>query len=144
MEIITKFKAIDGKEFTSKKECLKYESLIGEVDRIMSLLPSTHKDDDCSFANGEGFIQHDKAKLRKAQVEILELCKEYIDHKWIQQTINDESVHLSYVGRLLNDYDIRPLRNAWFRFMCIDKNQREWGQPYYANNPENGKQIQLN
>lgn len=144
METITKFKAIDGKEFTSEQECLKYESLIRKVDGIMALLPPTPDNDGCSFANGDGYIQHDKAKLKNAQVQILELCKDYIDHKWIQQTIDDESVRPSYVGRLIDDYNIRPLNKAWFRFMCVDKQNREWGQPYYANNPEKGKQVQLN
>ncbi len=144
METITKFKAIDGTEFTSETECLKYESLIRKVDSIMALLPPTPNNDGCSFANGDGYIKHDKAKLRNAQIQILELCKEYIDHKWIQQTIDDESVHPSYVGRLIDDYNIRPINKAWFRFMCVDKKSREWGQPYYANNPEKGEQVQLN
>jgi len=144
METITKFKAIDGTEFTSETECLKYELLIKRVGEIMALLPPTPKDDGCSFANGDGYIKHDKAKLRNAQVQILGLCKDYIDHKWIQQTIDDESVHPSYVGRLIDDYNIRPINKAWFRFMCVDKQNREWGQPYYANNPEKGKQVQLN
>ena len=39
MKTITKFKAIDGKEFTNKEECLKYELLIEKVDDIMALLP---------------------------------------------------------------------------------------------------------
>ena len=110
----------------------------------MALLSPTPKDDGCSFANGDGYIKHDKAKLRNAQIQILKLCKERIDHKWIQQTIEDESVHPSYVGRLIDDYNIRPLNKAWFRFMCVDNQNREWGQPYYANNPEKGKQVQLN
>jgi len=138
METITKFKAIDGTEFTSETECLKYELLIKRVDEIMALLPPTPKDDGCSFANGEGYVKHEKQTLRKVQVRLLEICKEYIDHKWIQQTIDDENVHPSYVGRLLGDYGIRPLEKAWYRFSCVDKQGREWGQPYFANNPEKG------
>lgn len=144
METITKFKAIDGTEFTSETECLKYELLIKRVDEIMSLLPPTPKDDGCSFANGDGYIKHEKTELRNAQVKLLEICKEYIDHKWIQQSIDDETVHCSWVGRLLGDYGIKPLNNAWYRFSCVDNQSREWGQPYYANNPEKGKQVQLN
>ena len=144
MEKIIKFKAIDGKEFTSETECLNYELLIKRVDEIMALLPPTPKDDGCSFANGDGYIKHEKTELRNVQVKLLKICKEYIDHKWIQQTIDDENIHPSYVGRLLGDYGITPLNDAWYRFICVDNQGREWGQPYYANNPEKGKQVQLN
>lgn len=143
MKTITKFKAIDGKEFTDKEECLNYELLIEKVDTIMALLPPKPNDNGCSFSNGDGYLQHNKATLRNAQLQILELCKKYIDHKWIQETIDDENVHLSYVGRLIDDYNINPINSAWFRFMCIDKYSREWGQPYYANNPEKGKQVSV-
>jgi hypothetical protein len=138
MEKIIKFKAIDGKEFSSEKECLKYELLIERVNEIMATLPSIPKDDDFDFPNGGGYIQHKKETLRKAQISLLELCKEYIDHHWIQQSIDDENIHTSWVGRLLDDYGIRPLQNAWYRFSCIDHLYREWGQPYFASNPEKG------
>jgi hypothetical protein len=144
METITIFKAIDGTEFTSKTECLKYEILIKRVDEIMALLPPTPKDDGCSFENGDGYIKHEKTELRNTQVKLLEICKEYIDHKWIQQSIDDETVYSFLVGRLLDNYGIKPLKNAWYRFLCVDNQSREWGQPYYADNPEEGKQVQLN
>ncbi len=144
MKKITKFEAIDGKEFNDEDECLKHESLIAQVDRIMSFLPSPPKDDSCDFVNGKGFIQHNGAILRNAQIQLLELCKEYIDHKWVQNTIDDATVHPSYVGRLLGDYDIRPLYTAWNRFECIDRKKREWGQPYYAKNPQAGVMVQVN
>lgn len=143
MEVITKFKAIDGQEFTSETECLKYELLIKRVDEVMALLPPMPKGDGCSFANGDGYLLHDKKTLREAQVKILEICKEYIDHKWIQQSIDDETVHPSYVGRLIGDHGIRPIDKAWYRFSCVDNQSREWGQPYYANNPEKGQQVQI-
>jgi hypothetical protein len=58
-----------------------------------------------------------------------------------QQTIDNETVHSSYVGRLLGDYGIRPLENAWYRFSCVDKQYREWGQPYFATNPDKGTNV---
>ena len=142
MEVITKFKAVDGKEFIHQHECMAYEVLIMQVDKIMSVLPYIPK--DCDFANGDGYIQHDTKQLRVVEIEILKLCKKHIKHHWIQQSIDNELMHKSYVGRLLGDYDIRPLNNAWYRLMCIDKMGREWGQAYYANNPTAGQQIQLN
>jgi len=141
MEQITKFKAIDGTEFSNKEECLKYELLIERVNNIMALLPPLPKDDGCNFSNGSGYVKHNKATLRNAQIQLLEICKEYIDHKWIQQTIDDETMHSSYVGRLLSDYGIRPLNDAWYRFSCVDDQYREWGQPYFATNPDKGTDL---
>lgn len=38
----------------------------------------------------------------------------------------------SVAGRVL---DSGPLSRAWWRFMCIDEQWREWEQPYFARNP---------
>lgn len=141
MKKIEKYKAIDGTEFNNENECLDYENLIKKVDNIMAELPPLPKDDGCRFSNGEGFVQHNKTILRKVQINLLKLAQKHIDHKWLQQTIDDENVHPSYVGRLIDDYNIRPLNKAWHRFMCIDKLGREWGQPYFALNPNEGKQV---
>lgn len=142
MEIIRKFKAIDGVEFTDEQECIKYELLIDRVNSIMNTLPK--HPDSCDFANGNGYLQHDKTSLRNAKIAILTICKEYIDHQWIQQSIDDDTVHPSWVGRLLSDYGIRPLDRAWNRFYCIDSELREWGQPYFALNPQKGTQNRIN
>ena len=144
MKTITKYEAIDGTEFDHENECLKYEKLIERIDLIMHELPKRPEDDGCRFSNGGGFIQHDKATLCKARIKILKEVKKHIKHPWVQQTIDDENVHPSYVSRLIDDYRIKPLNSAWYRFMCIDKSGREWGQPYFANNPEKGQQIKLN
>lgn len=142
MKKISKYEADDGTEFDNEKECLDYENLIKKVDKIMSELPSLPKDDNCEFSNGGGFINHDKTILRKVQINILKEIKKYINHDWVQQTIDNENAHPSYVGRLIDEhYKIRPLGKAWYRFMCIDKFGREWGQVYFANNPEKGKQV---
>ncbi len=142
METITKYKAIDGKEFTDKDECIKYEILIERVNSIMKLIPESPRSSD--FANGSGFIQHNPQSLKNVKISLLTICKEYIDHKWIDQTINDPTVDPSWVSRLLGDYGINPLYYAWNRFNCIDKDNREWGQPYFATHPEKAKNVCLN
>lgn len=138
-----KFKAVDGAEFNDEKECLKYEALIKEVNTIMSVLKPKPINNNSNFTNGGGFLQHDKIILSKVKFSLLHLIKKYIDHKWVQETIDNENVHPSYIGRLLDDYGIRPLSEAWYRFNCKDKNCKEWGQPYFADNPTKGTQIAL-
>lgn len=143
MEIITKYKAVDGSEFNTENQCLDYECLIRKVDNIMKDLPPLPKDEGCEFTNGGGYVQHDKICLRKVKINLLEEIKKHINHKWVQQTIDDENVHPSYVSRLIDDCGIRPLSKAWDRFNCIDELAREWGQPYFANNSDKGKQVKI-
>ena len=141
MKTITKYKAVDGKEFNDEKSCLDYESLISKVDLIMSSLIPTI--DSTDFSNGCGFIQQDKSTVKNTRLELLLEIKKHVDHNWIQQTIEDDNIHGSWVARILGDYNINPLSKAWYRFSCIDKSFREWGQPYYALNPDKGQLIKL-
>lgn len=147
MEIITKYRAVDGKEFSNENECLKYELLIKRVDEIMSTLPPIPEPnyETTSFTNGGGYLQHKSDDLRKAKIALLGICKEYSDHKWIQETIdNEQSMSCSFVARILGELGIYPLIEAWNRFSSVDNEYREWGQPYFANNPEKGEQRKLN
>lgn len=83
-------------------------------------------------------MQHDSATLERARVSILKIGQRFTTFPaWLQQTIDSpECCHPSWVGRLIDDACPRPVKSAWFRFQCIDKQGREWGQPFYANNPD--------
>lgn len=144
METITKYKAIDGKEFVNEKDCLDYEDLIKRVNSIMKDLYPLPQNDGCEFSNGKGFIQHDLSTIKKVKLSLLNEIEKYIDHKWVQQTKNDESAHPSFVDRLLDDYSIAPLQEAWYRIYCIDNLGREFGQPYYTSNPEKAELVCIN
>ena len=109
MKEITKYVAKDGVEFYNQQECMEYETLIMKVDNIMSWLPKRPP--------GDGYYQHDIDDVNRAKLDILNICKENIDHK--------------------------PLEKAWYRISCIDKYYREWDQPYFAANPHKGIQINL-
>lgn len=138
MQAIQKFKADDGAEFNTETACLEYEALCAEVAEIMSTLPARPDGDGCRFSNGEGYLRHDVAILERARVSILKIGQRFIsDPPWLQQTIdNPDGCHPSWAGRLIDEACPRPVNRAWYRFSCIDKHGREWGQPYYANNPE--------
>ena len=111
----------------------------------MSLLPP--RPEDCSFSNGEGYIQHDKDILLGVRKALLEYCIEYYKgysvSKWIQACIDDDSFDIGYVARVL-DGSPRHINSALYRFMSIDDSNREWGQPYFARNPSEGTLICLN
>ena len=136
MEIITKYKAKDQTEFTTKFDCLLYEELIDRVNSIMGRLPKLPEYQNCDFANGHGYIQHDKEVLTSVWNDLLDEFKTNIKHHWLDQS-KDLKVDTSWVGRLVSDYNISPYNKAWYRMICIDRATfREFGQPYYAKNPD--------
>ncbi len=134
--------ADDDTRFDREFECLKHEALGKKVTEIMAKLPSLPSDGGCAFENGGGYIQHDPDTFLLARKQLLVLAKEVSSHKWIQQSIDNESAHPSYVARILDDYQT-PIRKAWHRIYCTT-NFREYGQPYFAINPEKAKDICLN
>jgi hypothetical protein len=143
MEIVTKYKAFDGSEFTSEAACIQHEQNCNIAEKIMQGIPK--EPDGCYFANGSGYIQHDKSKLLQTRNEFIEFCKRYSSHKWLQETIDKGwDAHSSWAGRILDECAPRSINKQWYRFSCIDSNFREWGQPYYANNPDQAKQVRLN
>jgi hypothetical protein len=144
MKIITKYQAYNGTEFTDQAECEAYEARSRRADDIIALLPPKPELPGCEFENGGGFLQHDRVTFLNVRRQLLELGKEEFQHSWFDQSLADESVHPSYVARLLGDGSNKQLERAWHRISCTDKQYREWGQPYYANNPDEGKQVCLN
>ncbi len=165
MEVIklTKYKALDGSFFNDESECIKYDELVKKVNKIMEPIGSPVKDEGCSFANGEGYIQRNLGKVNRAKIELTKLGNEYflqqsIDYinsdKWInysgktrEQAIKDRKAENPYsfdfIGRVMDDSGNKILYSSWTRLICIDNKGREWGQPYYAFNPTKGKQIEF-
>lgn len=101
------------------------------------------KPESCDFSNGCGYIQHKKETFLSVRNDLLELAKFYIDHKWIQEAIDRQTVHSSYAHRLIGELSNISLNKAWYRIHCTDSRYREWGQPYYADHPESGTQQEI-
>ena len=135
MKAITKFKAEDGVEFNSEADCIAHEALCAEIDEIMATLPRRPNDEGCRFSNGHGFLQHSTEKFWPARDALLRIGNRLFPHKWFDQSLADRTVDSSWAGRLISETSA-PLWRAWSRISCVDKQLREWGQPYYANNPE--------
>ena len=142
MKAITKYIAYDGREFTNEAECVTHEYNVDLAKNIMVALGD--KPDGCDFANGHGYIRHYSPTANRARRDYLEFCKRYSDHKWIQQSIDDASIDTSWAGRIIGECAPPSISAMWNRFSCIDSEGREWGQAYYAANPEKGEQKQLN
>lgn len=141
MKTITKYQADDGSEWKDEKKALDRDALCEQVNSIMADWPKEPKDDGCQFTNGHGFIQLSESFIMEKRDKLLKLIAKHIDHKWVQQALDDPTIHPSWIGRLLDDSDLSPLYRAWCKFDCIDKFCRQWGQPYYASHPTDGDQI---
>ena len=144
MEIITRYRSADGVEFADKDECHKYEVLCHEVNIVMACLAAIQKRDSCEFANGSGYIQHNVEAGTSARRKILSITNHIMPHKWFEQELAGQDVHASWAGRLIGEMNERCLRDAWYRFSCMDAGFREYGQQYYALNPSQAKDICLN
>lgn len=143
-ETITRYISDDGNTFYDEVSCRKHELLLAEVGAIMARLPSLPDNEDYKFGNGGGYIQHDVETFMSVRRQLLELANTIEPHKWFTDAIEKGlDVHASWPGRLISDMG-GPLNKAWYRIMCVDKLFREWGQPYYAEHPNEGEQIRLN
>ena len=121
MEAVTKFKSHDGIVFDTTTQCIDHEKLVGDVNYIMGRLIERPEDIDLDYSNGQGYIQQNIEVSASVRIDILELCKKYTNHKWIQQTIDNSSVDSSWAGRIIGELNKPPLQSAWYRFSCIDE-----------------------
>lgn len=138
MKIIQKFESYCGKVFNTSEECLKYEEISKQVDVILStLIDSRQYDEDCSFSNGKGFVQHPQNTYKILEKELLKLSNEWFKPKKF------ESVNFR-LERYIEDSGITCLNKLSYKLMCIDELGREFGQVYYRNNPQDSELFALN
>lgn len=144
MKTVTKYKAYDGREFTNERECVEHEQECDTIHNIMVGLPE--RPDNIEFANGYGFIQHRLEIVEAAMQKLLTLVKKHIPDEVVDKAIAmGISSRSTMIGRYFDDCAPRAAYSAWTRFMCIDDSLREWGQPYFANNPvKKEDQVKLN
>ena len=130
MKAITRYQADDGTVFNTEKQCLEYEKILQRVNEIMK--PLGKMPDDIGFANGGGYLKHDISTVDKAKKELTEFGNKLFKL----------DCDLYNIGRYMEGHDC--LYRAWGRLVAIDNQYREWGQTYFALNPNKGKQVQLN
>ena len=143
MKVLAKYVAKKTIKFA--KECVEQNALTVQVQNIMKkITPIPKNDENCEFANGYYFIQQDLINFNKVKHKILMLIKVYVNHQWVDDTLNKKNTHFSYVAKLLDKHsNIKPLHKAWCRISNTDKLGREWGQSYFAENPEKSPALQM-
>lgn len=141
MKEVTKYQADDGRVFDTEHEAIVQDAKAVSLKKISKLLKPIPENDGCKFSNGAGYVQQDALRVQeyKRGIMLLGACHHPKMAEWAKNPIE---VHpQSIVGRILSDCD-QLLYRAWHRVMCMDGQFREWGQPYYAMNPEKGEQFE--
>lgn len=144
MKSITKYVSEDGVEFDNEQACAAYEKTCAQVRAVMAPLGIKPDLPGCGFANGDGYLQHRPTVVASVRADLLAIADSIMPHRWFKESAADPSVHPSWAGRMIDEMQGKCLREAWYRFMCMTPDGREYGQPYYANNPDQAKDVRLN
>lgn len=135
MKAIVKFVSTDGVEFTDENSCYAHELLCADLRRAEGLLRPVSS--DAAFQNDAGFVQQDRAAVLEFQRYLVRLlqtkCAWGADSAtWDNFAAADYPLGMTYVGRLMSDSAPQVMYRAWHRIMCMDRQFREYGQPYFA------------
>jgi hypothetical protein len=142
MKLITKYQADDGSEWSTAEQAQDRDLLCERVSAVMSAWPAHPENDGCEFLNGGGYIQLSEHLFDQVKDQLLDIIKERVDHKEVEQ-IRSKKAPLNLVAMLISDCGMGPVNAAWRRLSCVDSYFREWGQPYFASNPDRGQQRQI-
>ncbi len=141
MKAITVYKSIDGSRRDTPEQALERDVLCALIAAAM--IPLGKIPSGTNFGNGEGYIRHSDVIVEQVKVSLIGLSRPLLE-EWMstQKKQNLMDRHPSWFVRMLDDR-AEPLERAWTRLWCIDNQFREWGQPYYANHPNEAKQFLL-
>lgn len=114
---VTRYQTSDGALFEREQDAIARMDELEARDAVEALLRPLPSDDGCAFANGDGFVQ----QTTKAILALSEYVYKHGGH------------------RSASEHPVAS--KLQYRLHCIDKLGREWGQPYYAAHPEDGKVV---
>lgn len=149
IKTISKYVADDGSEWNEVSKAAFRNALIASVNMAMDNLKV--RPDNIEFANGHGYVQQDAESIKRCKQVLFEIANQdgvlkwWIDGQKEKFGSTDESFLTTdpgWFGRML-DGSHAPLSRAYARFGCIDSQNREWGQPFYANHPEEAEVMEV-
>lgn len=147
MKEVKMYKSDDGRLYKNAKDASKRDEVVKETKKVLGLLGGEKKDPGCRFANGEGYFQLTKENVEWFDHEFLQLVKKH--EAWIFKNYltkagksDSELIRSHVLIRCLGD-NSSPLYSALSIRLCVDNQHRRWGQPYFATNPNEGKQVKL-
>lgn len=123
---------------------LKARKLNRIVKELTQLLGGEIADPGCGFANGDGYYQLTAESVRQFDHGFTEAVKEFEPDLFAEYSKKNLTfvVRNYFTGRWLDD-TMSPLNSLVRIRYNIDDKFRRWGQMYYANNPNIGKQVKL-
>lgn len=134
MKAITRYQADDGSEFRTAEDAAAHDVLCVKIAEAMKPLGERPKQPACAFENGQlGYIQHDVETVDGVARTLIELAKPYLP-SLADMLVWKNVVHPSHPSRAISEGP-QVLWKAWFRIESIDSMGREFGQPYFKNNP---------
>lgn len=136
---ITMYEANDGTQFDCLDLARAHDMLCNAVVDATARLSPVPKGD---FGNDRrGYLQQDPAAVLEVKVRLVEIAAG-IGMRWFKEHLAEaHGIHpMSVAGRFMDDGAPEPLARAWGRLQRIDDKGREWEQPYFALNPEEGCQ----
>ena len=147
MKEITMYVCDDGSQFTSKEEAQKRDELIEKVNNTLAILkPRKEIEKQIGLSEFELAIRQDKDTVFYAMSKLMDICMSTIGGSYANEVftkykdayrLQDGSVHISHLYRLISDFGINILRDALYRFECIDtKTGIEYPTPMYVKNPK--------
>lgn len=123
--------ADDGSRFESRERCEAYEHVAQQVWGIMAhhMNAKPTKESQYTQQAASAVISAQRALvLLWISVAKPNPIDKHIEHA----RDTNQLAALGAMGRYLDDGEWHPIRRAWFRLACIDRQWREWTQPYYA------------
>jgi len=141
MQLIAKYQAKDGREFSDESSCAKHEQLLDKVEYILDRYLGRKQHP--SVESNKGYFQHEASSVKAAWKETIELARPlFKSFNWANAS--SEEIHpMGVIGRIIDDSN-SPIGKLHYRFMCIDDKYREWQQPYFAINPDKCPQVKIN
>lgn len=154
--IVKKYKSFDGLMFDDMHKCSEHETVMRDIKDVTATLEPIP--DDMDFTNGHGYIQQFPVHFNFAKAQALRLAIKYtpdnedkINGYIKEYTLNARSYSHEPGAflELMRKLKYLGTKRQVIIFLCdrfcqTDTKYREWGQMYYALNPEEGKQICLN
>lgn len=125
--------ADDNSKFEDKNQCMRYELLCDEVNRVMAVL-KPRPNDDLAFKNGSGYLQQSIGICESVRKQFFTICAREIPY-WekIMRECAEGRRHISHAGWIISDCSFKCLRDAYDRMSCIDlTNGKEFGQSYFV------------
>lgn len=126
IEQVTRFK-VGNSLYETIEEAERQVRKIALAKDINDRLGATKPD-----PNGDSYVQHTYRAVARFILDVDGWLEEFASERIVRSWREDPR---GLVGRLLDDSGDHIGYGFNYRLACIDGANREWGQPYYANNP---------